>query len=99
VACFFLLLSRRCNKAPSVQVAHQPVPFVLIDIREDKSSKIKHKVTRCRDTVQLTEALSDPIKWQSISKGAEAQAYPAASHILIFVHDSKVHYPRRHNLV
>jgi hypothetical protein len=84
------LISTHCQTAPLMQVAHSPVPYVLIDIRDDKSSKIKHKAVRFRDAVQLSEALSHPTKWQSICKGADAPAYPAASSLLIFVHDSRV---------
>lgn len=73
-----------------VQVAHSPVPFVLIDIRDDKSSKVRQKAVRFRDAVQVSEALSDPNKWQSIAKGAAP--CPAPSHLLIFIHDSKVCY-------
>ena len=61
---------------------------MLIDIRDDKSNKLKQKAVRFRDAVQLSEALADAAKWRSISKGAEP--FPAPSHLLIFVHDSKV---------
>jgi rhodanese-related sulfurtransferase len=64
------------------------VPFVIIDIRDDKSSKLKQEAVRFRDAVQFSEALEDPTKWKSIAKGLEP--FPATSHLLVFVHDSKV---------
>ena len=72
----------------SLQVARQPVPFVLFDIREDKSSKLKYKSVRFRDAVQLSEALADVTQWRSIAKGAEP--FPSQGHLLLFVHDGKV---------
>ena len=63
---------------------------MLIDIRDDKSSKLREKAVRFRDAVQLSEALADATKWHSIANGAEP--FPAPSHLLIFVHDTKVCY-------
>ena len=76
------------TEVSSLQVAHEPVPFVLLDMREDKSSKLKHKSVRIRDAVQLSEALVDATKWRSITKGTEP--FPSQGHLLIFVHDRKV---------